>query len=221
MTSHVRPVLSVDGVRRHVGDGATGREVLAGLDLAVAAGEIVALVGRSGSGKTTLLTLVAGFDRADAGTVARPGGDEGRWSELAVLPQSLGLLGELTVAENVLLPLRLAGTGHPSAADELLGRLGIAHLADRYPAEVSLGEQQRTALARAAIVRPRLLLADEPISHQNDAWARAMMELVVDLAAGGTACLLATHNEVAVDVAHRVVELRDGHLHPLPGTRAR
>ena len=215
MTVLAAPVLDVRGIRRRVGDGAGARDVLAGLDLAVGAGEIVALVGRSGSGKTTLLTLVAGFDRPDSGSVDRPGGDEGRWQELAVLPQSLGLLGELTVQENVLLPLRLGGL-EAGGADELLERLGIAHLADRYPSEVSLGEQQRTALARAAIVRPRLLLADEPISHQNDAWAREMMALVVDLAAGGTACLLATHNDVAVEVADRVLELGDGRLRRLP-----
>lgn len=205
-------VLEVSGVRRNVGEGASSREVLAGLDLSVGAGEIVALVGRSGSGKTTLLTLVAGFDQPDAGSVAHPGGDDGSWGELAVLPQSLGLLDELTVAENVLLPLRLAGIAPTPEADELLDRLGIAHLADRYPPEVSLGEQQRTALARAAVLRPQLLVADEPVSHQNGAWAREMMALVVDLAAGGTACLLATHDEVAVEAAHRVLELHDGRL---------
>jgi ABC-type lipoprotein export system ATPase subunit len=207
-----RDVLRVRGVSRSVGEAAAARLVLAGLDLSVAAGEIVALVGRSGSGKTTLLTLVAGFDEPEAGTVDRPGGPSCRWRELAVLPQSLGLLGELTVAENVLLPLRLDREIGGEDAPALLERLGIAHLSDRYPSEVSLGEQQRTALARAAVVRPSLLLADEPISHQNDAWAREMMAVVVDLAAAGTACLLATHNEVATEVAHRVLELRDGRL---------
>ena len=85
----------------------------------------------------------------------------------------------------------------------------------RFPSEVSLGEQQRAALARAAVARPRLLLADEPISHQNEAWARTMMLLLDDLSDFGTACVLATHNEIAFATAHRVLELRDGQLHPL------
>jgi putative ABC transport system ATP-binding protein len=207
------PALEVSDLRRSVGEGAAAREVLTGLDLSVSPGEIVALVGRSGSGKTTLLTLVAGFDQPDAGSVVHPGGDPGRWADLAVLPQSLGLLGELTVEENVTLPARLSG--RPGVDPRpLLDRLGLRHLARRLPSEVSLGEQQRTALARAAIVRPALLVADEPISHQNDAWAREMMSLVVDLAAAGTACLLATHNEVAVEVADRILELHDGRLRP-------
>ena len=118
--------------------------------LALCAGEIVALSGPSGSGKTTLLGLVAGWDQPDAGTVVvldgtrAPG--EQRWDELAILPQSLGLLEELTLLENVTLPLRLRdGPGADPAV--LLGRLGIDHLRDRFPAEVSLGEQQRAALA--------------------------------------------------------------------------
>jgi ABC-type ATPase involved in cell division len=85
----------------------------------------------------------------------------------------------------------------------------------RSPDEVSLGEQQRAALARAAVARPRVLLADEPIAHQNRAWSEGMMLLLSELAAGGTTCLIATHNDVAFDVADRVVELRDGRLRPL------
>src|SRR3546814_17895364 len=92
-------------------------------------------------------------------------------------------------------------------------RLGIDHLADRFPDEVSLGEQQRTALARAAVVRPRVLVADEPISHQNHEWAAAMMLLVADLAETGTACLLATHNDLAFSAALRLLFLRRGRLH--------
>jgi putative ABC transport system ATP-binding protein len=201
-------------------DGPSGpRRVLAGVDLVVGRGEIVAVAGRSGSGKTTLLTLVAGMEQPDAGSIGLFGGgarpDECSWSEVAILPQSLGLLDELTVVENVTLPLRLADVPGADDAIDLMGRLGVDHLADRFPSEISLGEQQRAALARAAIVRPRLLLADEPISHQNQAWAEAMMVVLGGLAAAGTSCLLATHNEIAFDAAHRVFELRDGRLRPL------
>ena len=198
------------------------RAVLTGLDLAVAPGEIVVVAGRSGSGKTTLLTLVAGWEQPDQGSVmvldASVPADQRPWGDVAIVPQSLGLLEELTVAENVGLPLRLAPGTAGAAAEpaDLLDQLGLAHLAGRLPGEISLGEQQRVALARAAVVRPRLLLADEPISHQNEAWARTCMTVLGALAAGGTGCLLATHNEVAFEVAQRVLELRAGLLSPRP-----
>lgn len=211
-------VIDLQGVAKAFEGAGAPRPVLDGLDLSVGPGEIVAVAGRSGSGKTTLLTLVAGLEEPDAGRVTVLGSTvrpaERSWSELAILPQSLGLLGELTVAENITLPLRLGEV--PGATDplELMDRLGIDELADRYPNEISLGEQQRAALARAAVVRPRLLLADEPISHQNQAWAAAMMFLLQLLSDAGTTCLLATHNEAAFEVAHRVLELRGGRLHP-------
>ena len=212
-----RPVLRVAAVERSFGD--MPRPVLDGIDLALGEGEVVALVGRSGSGKTTLLTIVAGLDAPDRGTVEIDGDGVGRggvaWHQLAILPQALGLLDELTVAENVELPLRLLGRAAPSEVAELLERLGLAHLADHLPGQVSLGEQQRTALARAVVARPRLLLADEPISHQNDAWARTMVDLVGELASSGMTCLLATHNTVAGAIADRVVELHDGRLRDL------
>jgi ABC-type lipoprotein export system ATPase subunit len=199
--------------------GPTGpRPVLTGVDLAVAGGEIVAMAGRSGSGKTTLLTIVAGWERPDAGRVVVLGGDatpDRTWSDLAILPQSLGLLDELTLRENITFPLRLDGATRPADPDDLMLRLGIDHLADRFPTEVSLGEQQRAALARAAVVGPSVLVADEPIAHQNRGWAEGMMLVVADLASRGSACLLATHNEIAFDTADRVLELRDGTLRPL------
>jgi putative ABC transport system ATP-binding protein len=214
----VEPVLDLRGVDKAFTGSAGPRRVLTGVDLTVARGEIVAVAGRSGSGKTTLLTLVAGLEQADAGAIrvldgtVRP--EQRPWSDLAILPQSLGLLDELTVAENVTLPLRLAAVPAASDAVELMARLGIDHLAHRFPDEISLGEQQRAALARAAIVGPRVLLADEPISHQNHAWASGMMVVLEVLADTGTTCLLATHNEIAFESAHRVLELRAGRLHP-------
>lgn len=197
--------------------GADGHHVvLAGVDLVVAPGEIVAVTGRSGSGKTTLLTLAAGFEAPDAGHVRVLGSDlpasAPAWRDVAVLPQSLGLLDELTVAENVRMPLRLGAPDSPLSADSMLVRLGLDHLAGRFPDEISLGEQQRTALARAAVVRPWVLLADEPTSHQNTAWAGAILNLLVELTEAGTTCLLATHNDAVAAVASRVLELHDGVL---------
>lgn len=222
-TATTAAVLQVAGVTKAFGD--QRRPVLRAVDLDLRAGEVVALVGRSGSGKTTLLTIAAGLDAPDVGTVQIDGEPVGRgdvpWQRLAILPQALGLLDELTVTENVELPLRLLGRDGRTEVSSLLERLGLAHLADHLPGQVSLGEQQRTALARAVVARPRVLLADEPVSHQNDAWARAMVEVVAGLAATGTACLLATHDSVVGAMADRVLELRDGRLQDLapPGTQ--
>jgi ABC-type lipoprotein export system ATPase subunit len=220
-SSATEVVLELRDVEKSFTDALGARPILHGLDLMVTRGEIVAIVGRSGSGKTTLLTLVAGLDSPDAGTVCLLEGDTSAdalgWSDLAILPQSLGMLDELTLEENITLPLRLADVPRPADATDLMVHLGIDHLGDRFPNEVSLGEQQRAALARAAMVRPRLLLADEPISHQNQAWARSMMALIESMAGTGTTCVLATHNEIAFDAASRVLELRDGRLRPRPG----
>lgn len=209
-------VVELAGVSKGFSDPAGMHPVLVDIHMHLDVGEIVALVGRSGSGKTTLLTLVAGLEAPDIGTVRLLDGEAAQthhpWTTLAILPQSLGLLGELTVAENIALPLRLAAVPGAWRVEELMERLGLHRLADRYPNEVSLGEQQRTAMARAAIVRPRVLIADEPVSHQNDAFAADMMALVVDLASTGTAFLLATHDEPAVGVAHRVLRLDAGRL---------
>jgi putative ABC transport system ATP-binding protein len=204
---------------RAVGKSYGSLRVLDQVDLSVGRGEIVAVAGRSGSGKTTLLTLIAGFEPPDTGSVEvldqstqehRPS-----WRALALVPQSLAVLDELTVGENLDLPGRLADDDGGINRDELLDQLGLTHLVDRFPDEISLGEQQRVALARAAITRPRVLLADEPISHQNEGWARSTMLIVERLADAGTACLFATHNEIAFESAHRILDLHDGHLHPL------
>lgn len=221
----VAAVLQVAGVTKGFTTPAGTTPVLTGVDLALHEGEIVAVAGRSGSGKTLLLTVIAGWEQPDAGTVELPGGsDRPRWRDLAILPQSLGLLDELTVDENIRLPRRLdppdngarGGTRDGNGGDddiaELMGRLGIDHLADRYINQVSRGEQQRVALARAAALSPRLLIADEPISHQNEAWTEASMSVIADLSVTGTACLLATHNALAFRTAHRVLHLTGGRL---------
>jgi putative ABC transport system ATP-binding protein len=225
-TTAAEPVLQVTGVRKAFGTAAGHATVLDGVDLTVRGGEIVAIAGRSGSGKTVLLTVVAGWERPDAGTVERPGSgadaagtgtgtstdNEPPWRDLAVVPQSLGLLDELTVAENIALPRRLDPRRRPEDGPELAERLGIDHLADRFPDQISLGERQRVALARAAALSPRLLIADEPIAHQNEAFAQVVLAVIADLAARGTGCLLATHDELAFRAADRVLHLVDGRI---------
>ncbi len=197
-----------------------GREqvhALRGVSLEVHAGEVVLLLGRSGSGKTTLLNCLLGWETPDSGTVTVPGAAEpaaAPWRTVAVVPQRFGLLAELSLADNVAVPARLAGIDRPGAAAlATLAGLGLAHLADRLPDEVSLGEQQRTALARALVVRPAFLVADEPTARLDEETStRVLTTLREEHAAAGTGMLIAGHDPLAVAVADRVVRLSDGVL---------
>jgi ABC-type lipoprotein export system ATPase subunit len=200
--------------------GAERVHALDGVDLTVAAGELVALVGPSGSGKSTLLALLCGWESADSGSLDYAGSLAGRppgslgWSELALVPQALGLVSDLSLADNVLLPARLRGG--PGAgrepAQQLMTRFGIAHLADRYPHQASLGEQQRAAVARALLLRPAVLLADEPTAHQDRNHADALLDALAERAGAGAAVLIATHDEVAWHRADRLLSMRDGRI---------
>ncbi len=200
-----------------------GDEVVHALDdvsLTLRPGELVGLVGRSGSGKTTLLNVIAGWEHADAGTIERPEGRAGvgsgipGWDELAVVPQKLGLFDELTVRENLEYPARLRGRLEElrGRVDELMEDLGIAHLAARYPKETSLGEQQRTTVARALVLAPTLVLADEPTGHQDAVSERRVLEAFGRAAAEGGACLIATHNVSLAPRLDRVLQMADGRL---------
>jgi putative ABC transport system ATP-binding protein len=179
-------------------------------------GEVGVLIGRSGSGKSTLLTLLSGWRRPDGGDVRWGGTDISpealRWSQLSYVPQRFGLIPELSVRENLELPIRLRGAnaGAADRVDELLERLGLAALASRLPAETSIGQQQRTALARALVLRPAVLLADEPTSHQDAAWRDAVWEELRRAGAEGTACLAATHEERAAGYATALWEIAEG-----------
>ncbi len=190
---------------------------LDGVSLTLRAGELVGLVGRSGSGKTTLLNVIAGWEHADAGTIERAGRQGSTvpgWDELAVVPQKLGLFDELTVRENLEYPARLPGRlGELGGrVDELMEDLAIAHLAARYPKETSLGEQQRTAIARALVLSPTLVLADEPTGHQDAVSERRVLEAFGRAAADGASCLIATHNASLAPRLDRVLEMADGRL---------
>lgn len=192
-----------------------GSEIVTAVDratLELRPGTMTGLVGPSGSGKTTLLNLLLGGDEPDEGAVHGVP-TEPDWSLSAVVPQSLGLLDELTLAENVTLPVRLGATPTRSA-EELMGRLGIAALADRSPRETSLGEQQRAAVARALLTGCELLVVDEPTSHQDEANVLIVVDALAAHAAEGAAVIVATHDARVVARCDPVLHIRDGVVAP-------
>lgn len=222
----VAPVLRGDGLCRVYRRGAEDVTALDEVSFAVTAGEMVTISGPSGSGKTTLVNLLAGWERPDAGTISWDRSEvdprSPNWSQLAIVPQRLGLLAELSVRENVELPLRLAPAARgPSDArpaelgsrvEPALETFGLTPLAHRLPDEISLGEQQRTALARALVVAPRVLLADEPTGHQDAVWAGGVIAGLQQAARAGSAVLVATHDPQVLAAADRAVQLHDGRV---------
>jgi putative ABC transport system ATP-binding protein len=186
-----------------------GTTVVDHATLDVREGELAVLLGRSGSGKSTLLMTAGGWLTADGGTVTVPGI---HWNETAYVAQRFGLIPELSIAENVGLPLRLRGRPNDGRVEELLDRLALAPLAARLPAETSIGQQQRTAIARALVDRPAALLADEPSSHQDARSAELVWQALDAACAAGVACLVATHDEAAAAHADRVFRIDDGRI---------
>lgn len=190
---------------------------LQGVSFEIFRGELVGLVGPSGSGKTTLLNLLIGWEKSDGGSIEwagdRTSAPDRPWTELAILPQRVGLMEELTVAENIGLPLRFGGQSPEEPTGELMDQFGLAQLADRLPFEVSLGEQQRTGLARGLIGSPTLLLADEPTGHQDAMWAHGVFRALRGAAERGTTSVIATHNEEVLKYLDRVLAIRDGKVH--------
>jgi polar amino acid transport system ATP-binding protein len=222
-------VIEADGLTKRLGD----RTLLDGVSLRVGAGEAVAVMGPSGSGKTTLLRCLDGLVRVDAGTVRvgedafGAGGAEHDRSvarvrrRLGFVFQEWHLFPHLSVLENVALaPVHVAGQPPDLAAREariLLERVGIAARADARPRELSGGEQQRAAIARALALAPRALLMDEPTSALDGERVGALVDLLRGLCAEGLALLFVTHDEpFARALAHRVLTLRDGALADQP-----
>ena len=211
-----QPVVRATGLTKSFRRDAEIVHALRGVDLTVAPGEIVGISGASGSGKSTLLAVLCGWEQPDSGSLEHVDGEALTlpWSRLALVPQTLGLLEDLPVEENVLLPARLIRQvdDHTEHAHELMARLRIDQLADRFPAQISQGEQQRTSVARALLLRPRLLLADEPTAHQDHDLAEVVLGCLRAHAADGGACVLVSHHRHALDHADRVLSMADGVL---------
>jgi ABC-type lipoprotein export system ATPase subunit len=198
-------------------DGGHPVTVLSGFNLDLVAGELVAVTGPSLSGKTTLVELLAGWAQPDSGVVVWDGGstDPPAWSQLSVVPQGFALMEELTVAENIDFAARFnrAAGQHRVHVERgkrvgaLLTRLGLDRLQDRGAFEISVGERQRTMVARALVDRPAVVLADEPVAHQDERHATIVLDLLRDAVGEGTTCLVATRTPSVAAIADRVVTL--------------
>jgi len=201
--------------------------VLRGLELALGRGEILAIRGVSGSGKSTLLQIMGGLDRPDRGMVCFEGesmegwdgGRMARWRgrQVGFVFQSSQLLPELTVLENIALPAWLAREDGRARARELAVLTGLEARLDHRPGELSGGEQQRAAIARALVRDPGLVLADEPTGNLDAGNRKAVLDLLLDLSRQrNKALVLVTHDDAVAAAAGRVLELADGRLHERP-----
>ena len=226
------PVLRAAGLQKRYGAGESAVDALRGVGLELAAGEFVAVVGPSGCGKSTLLHLCGGMDRPTAGSVALDGVDLGglndealtvlRRERVGFVFQFFNLLPTLTLAENVALPLLLAGVSSRGAGDRAgawAERVGLGHRLRHYPAQVSGGELQRAALARALVHEPALVIADEPTGNLDSENGQAVLELLRGLnRETGVAVLLATHDPALAGAADRLIRMRDGVQVPEPAS---
>ncbi|HEX2253463.1 MAG TPA: ABC transporter ATP-binding protein [Thermoanaerobaculia bacterium] len=215
-------------------DGARTVEVLQGAELDVAPGEMVAIVGPSGSGKSTLLHVLGTLDKPDGGQVLIGGTEVARLtgSRLAAFRnRTIGfvfqfhqLLPDFTALENVMIPGRIAGLAAgelESRARRLLDEVGLSHRLDHFPSELSGGERQRTALCRALVLEPPLLLADEPTGNLDAASGERVLERFFDLQRRhGTTALLVTHNPEIAQRCGSILELHEGKLRPFKSNSA-
>lgn len=218
-------MLNVQNVHKSYQVGRTTYEVLKGISLSIGKGEFVAVMGPSGSGKTTLLNCISCYIPVDQGQItldSRPLAELGEDQLAEVRNRKLGfvfqdflLLDGLTVRENILLPAIIGGGAGKAAedrADRLCQVFGIRPIQDKYPAEISGGEKQRTAVARALINEPLLILADEPTGNLDSKTTIEIMDIFHELHDGGNTIVLITHDDEVAKQASRIVRIKDGKL---------
>ncbi len=218
------PIISVERVTKQVQDSTGTLTILDDIDFTLQPRQSAAIVGASGSGKSTLLSIMAGLDRPTRGTVRLAGADmfaldedaraAVRAGKVGFVFQNFQLLGNLTALENVMLPLELQGRGDARLlATEMLRRVGLGERLRHYPKVLSGGEQQRVALARAFVVRPAVLLADEPTGSLDFATGEKVMELMFELnREAGTTLVLVTHDRVIAERCDRQLHIEAGRV---------
>ena len=220
------PIISVKHVFKSVTDSSGTLRILRDIHFTLAARETAAIVGASGSGKSTLLSIIAGLDTPSEGTVRLVGQDifalneddraALRAQKLGFVFQSFQLMANLSALENVMLPLELSGVrGARALATEMLGRVGLGRRLSHYPRVLSGGEQQRVALARAFVVKPAVLLADEPTGSLDFATGENVMQLMFELNQElGTTLVLVTHDQAIAERCQRKITIEAGQVVP-------
>ena len=222
-------MIAVRNLVKTIRNGAHEVQIIRDISFDVPSRQFVAVMGPSGSGKSTLLGLIAGLDAPTSGSITIDGLDitklredelaQLRGEKLGFVFQSYHLIPTLTALENVMLPMEFSGgtNGAVSRAEHLLESVGLIERRDHYPAQLSGGEQQRAALARAFMMKPSVLLADEPTGNLDSENGRHVLELLIRLNKDeGTTLVLVTHDELLASHAERRIILRDGRISPLP-----
>jgi putative ABC transport system ATP-binding protein len=223
MTGSAGSVLELRGIHQLYGTGDAQVHALRGIDLSVAAGEYLAIMGPSGSGKSTLMNLLGCLDVASSGTYSLAGNDVNeldekelarvRNREIGFVFQSFNLVPRMTALQNTELPLAYGGVKYAERkrrALEALELVGLSHRADHRPLALSGGQQQRVAIARALVTNPTLLLADEPTGNLDSESTHEILAIFDQLAAQGRTIVIITHEENVAERAHRVVTVKDG-----------
>lgn len=216
-------LLTASHLNKTVQVGEQSLSIIKDVSIHVDAGEFVVIMGKSGSGKSTLLGLLAALDYPDSGSVQLAGQtlsalDEDalaaiRQREMGFVFQSFHLLPTLTVAENIAFPLDIARRPDQARVDELIEAVGLGHRRDSLPSQLSGGEQQRTAVARALVSRPKIVFADEPTGNLDEQNADQVMKLLLDLRQQtGSALVVVTHDPALAKMADRVITMHDGRI---------
>ena len=217
-------VIDARDVKLALGDGAARVEILKGVDLQVRGGERLAILGPSGSGKSSLMAVLSGLESATGGTIRVAGADivglsedqlaEARRGRIGIVLQAFHLIPTMTALENVAVPLELAGHADPfGEAKRELEAVGLGHRMTHYPTQLSGGEQQRVAVARALAVRPALIFADEPTGNLDAATGEAVVDLLMRrLTETGATLVLITHDQELAAKCSRVIRMRDGQI---------
>ncbi|WP_246187907.1 ABC transporter ATP-binding protein [Paenibacillus tengchongensis] len=225
MTISSPDIIRAAGISRTFGKGAGAVTVLKDVNLSLPAGRLIAFKGRSGSGKTTLVNLLGALDRPTEGTILFGGRDiaalperrrdEIRRGEMGLVFQSFALIPLMTALENVEFMLRIAGypaAGRRAAAAEALEQVGLTPRMHHRPYELSGGEQQRTAIARAIAHKPKLILADEPTAELDSRTGLTIVKIFRDLVQQGLSVILTTHDPAIMEIVDQVYELEDGRI---------